>query len=144
MGDGFLIEFASVVAAVRTAIAIQTDMGERGASEPEARRLRLRMGINVGDIVIDGDDILGDGVNIAARLEPLAPAGEICISRAVYEQVRGKVDAELMPMGAKQLKNIPIWWRSGTSRSMMRLPPRPHRRRRYRKSRRSPFCPSTI
>ncbi len=107
MGDGFLIEFPSVVAAVRTAIAIQTDMGERGASEPEARRLRLRMGINVGDIVIDGDDILGDGVNIAARLEPLAPAGGICISRAVYEQVRGKVDADLMPMGAQQLKNIP-------------------------------------
>ncbi len=107
MGDGFLIEFPSVVAAVRTAIAIQTEMGERGASEPEARRLRLRMGINVGDIVIDGDDILGDGVNIAARLEPMAPAGGICISRAVYEQVRGKVDVDLMPMGAKQLKNIP-------------------------------------
>ena len=107
MGDGFLIEFPSAVAAVRTAIAIQIDMGERGASEPEARRLRLRMGINVGDIVIDGDDILGDGVNIAARLEPLAPAGGICISRAVYDQVRGKVDADLMPMGAKELKNIP-------------------------------------
>ncbi len=113
MGDGFLIEFPSVVAAVRTAIAIQTDMGERGAGDPEDRRLHLRMGINVGDIVIDGDDILGDGVNIAARLEPLAPAGGICISRAVYEQVRGKVDADLVAMGARHLKNIPepvdIW-----------------------------------
>ncbi len=113
MGDGFLIEFPSAVAAVRAALIIQTDMHERGAGDPEDRRLRLRMGINVGDIVIDGDDILGDGVNIAARLEPLAPAGGVCISRAVYEQVRGKVDAELVAMGARQLKNIPepvdIW-----------------------------------
>ena len=113
MGDGFLIEFPSAVAAVRAALAIQTDMRERGAAEPEDRRLRLRMGINVGDIVIDGDDILGDGVNIAARLEPLAPAGGVCISRAVFEQVRGKVDVELTAMGAQRLKNIPepvdIW-----------------------------------
>ena len=107
MGDGFLIEFPSAVAAVRAALAIQTDMRERGAGDPEDRRLRLRMGINVGDIVIDGDDILGDGVNIAARLEPLAPAGGVCISRAVYEQVRGKVDVELTAMGAQRLKNIP-------------------------------------
>ena len=107
MGDGFLIEFPSAVAAVRAALVIQTDMRERGAGDPEERRLRLRMGINVGDIVIDGDDILGDGVNIAARLEPLAPAGGVCISRAVYEQVRGKVDVELTAMGAQRLKNIP-------------------------------------
>ena len=107
MGDGFLIEFPSAVAAVRAALAIQTDMRERGAGDPDDRRLRLRMGINVGDIVIDGDDILGDGVNIAARLEPLAPAGGVCISRAVYEQVRGKVDVELTAMGAQRLKNIP-------------------------------------
>ena len=113
MGDGFLIEFPSAVAAVRAALAIQTDMRARGAGDPEDHRLHLRMGINVGDIVIDGDDILGDGVNIAARLEPLAPAGGVCISRAVYEQVRGKVDVTLTAMGAQRLKNIPepvdIW-----------------------------------
>ncbi len=113
MGDGFLIEFPSAVAAVRAALVIQTDMRERGAGDPEDRRLRLRMGINVGDIVIDGDDILGDGVNIAARLEPLAPPGGVCISRAVYEQVRGKVDVELTAIGPQRLKNIPepvdIW-----------------------------------
>ncbi len=107
MGDGFLIEFPSAVAAVRAALAIQTDMRQRGAGDPEDRRLRLRMGINVGDIVIDGEDILGDGVNIAARLEPLAPAGGVCISRAVYEQVRGKVDVELTAIGPQRLKNIP-------------------------------------
>jgi adenylate cyclase len=113
MGDGFLIEFPSAVAAVRAALAIQADMRERGTAEPEDRRLRLRMGINVGDIIIDGEDILGDGVNIAARLEPLAPAGGVCISRAVYEQVRGKVDVELTAIGPQRLKNIPepvdIW-----------------------------------
>ncbi len=107
MGDGFLIEFPSAVAAVRTAIALQTDMHKRAGADTGNRPLRFRIGINVGDVVVDGDDILGDGVNIAARLEPLAPPGGVCISRAVHDQVRGKIDAALIPLGPQQLKNIP-------------------------------------
>ena len=107
MGDGLLIELASPVAAVRTALAVQRAMVEREAGAPEDQRLRFRIGINLGDIVIDGDDILGDGVNVAARLESLAPPGGICISRAVYEQVRGKLDAALTPLGPQQVKNLP-------------------------------------
>ena len=77
-GDGALVEFASVVDAVRCAVEIQKGMAERNAAEPEDRRIRFRVGINLGDIIIDGDDIYGDGVNVAARLEALADPGGIC------------------------------------------------------------------
>jgi adenylate cyclase len=105
-GDGLLAEFPSVVDAVACAVAVQGGLARREADQPEARRMRYRMGINLGDIVIEGDDILGDGVNIAARLEALAEAGGICISGDVYRQVRNKLDLEFEDLGEQRVKNI--------------------------------------
>lgn len=106
MGDGFLIEFTSPVDAVRAAIDVQGQMAEREQG-PEDQRLRFRIGVNLGDIVEDDGDVLGDGVNIAARLEALSAPGGACISRTVHDQLRGKIDAELTPMGPQKVKNIP-------------------------------------
>jgi adenylate cyclase len=105
-GDGLLIEFASVVDAVRCAVEVQREMAERNADVPPDRRIEFRMGINIGDIIKDGRDIYGDGVNLAARLEALAEPGGICASRAVREQVRDKLDFSFEDMGEQQLKNI--------------------------------------
>ncbi len=105
-GDGLLAEFPSVVDAVACAVAVQTNLAGREADRPEAWRIRYRIGINLGDIVIEGDDILGDGVNIAARLEALADAGGICISGDVYRQVRNKLDLEFEDLGERRVKNI--------------------------------------
>ncbi len=93
-GDGMLVEFASAVDAVECAVDIQSSMVEREADRSEDQRIQYRLGINVGDIVIDGDDILGDGVNVAARLEGLADPGGICIARNVFNQVKNKVDLD--------------------------------------------------
>ena len=100
------IEFASAVDAVRCAMEIQIVMGERNAVIPEDRRIAFRMGINVGDIIIDGSDIYGDGVNIAARLEALASPGAICLSQSAYQQVKGKIALDVADLGERQLKNI--------------------------------------
>src|SRR6516164_4928240 len=108
MGDGVLLEFPSVVAAVECAIAIQRMMAERNAEIPEAKRILYRVGINLGDILIDGDDILGDGVNVAARLEGIAEPGGICLSSSAYDQVRGKVAVEFSDLGEQKLKNIAL------------------------------------
>jgi TolB-like protein/class 3 adenylate cyclase len=105
-GDGLLLEFASVVDAVRCAVEVQREMAERNADVPPDRRLELRMGINVGDIIKDGRDIFGDGVNVAARLEALAEPGGICVSRVVRDQVRDKLDFAFEDMGEQQVKNI--------------------------------------
>ena len=105
-GDGLLIEFVSVVDAVRCAVAVQRACVEREAALPQDRRIQFRVGINLGDIVVDGDDILGDGVNIAARLEGIADPGGICISGVVHDQVRGKVEMEFADLGRQTLKNI--------------------------------------
>jgi adenylate cyclase len=105
-GDGLLIEFASVVDAVRCAVEVQREMAERNADVPSARRIELRMGINLGDIIKDGRDIYGDGVNIAARLEALAEPGGICVSRVVRDQVRDKLAFSFEDMGEQQVKNI--------------------------------------
>jgi len=105
-GDGVLLEFPSVVDAVECAVAVQTLMAERNESVPEDRRMLFRIGINLGDILIDGNDILGDGVNIAARLEGIAEPGGICVSSSAYEQVRGKVAVEFADLGEQRLKNI--------------------------------------
>jgi TolB-like protein len=105
-GDGILIEFPSVVDAVRCAIEVQRAMAECSADKPEETRIEFRIGINLGDIIIEGDDIHGDGVNIAARLEGIADPGGICISDASYQQVRDKLDARFEDMGEQQLKNI--------------------------------------
>jgi adenylate cyclase len=105
-GDGALIEFASAVDATRCAMEIQHAMAERNASIPEDRRVEFRIGINVGDIIIDEGDIYGDGVNIAARVESLASRGTICISDNAYQQVKGKLTLNASDMGEQQLKNI--------------------------------------
>jgi adenylate cyclase len=105
-GDGILIEFASIVDAVRYALAVQRGMAERNAPVPQDKRIEFRIGIHLGDIVIEGDDILGDGVNIAARLEAIAEPGAICLSDDVYRQVRDKLDGAFEDKGDQQLKNI--------------------------------------
>jgi TolB-like protein/class 3 adenylate cyclase len=105
-GDGVLLEFPSVVVAVECAVAVQKVMAERNEHVPEDRRMLFRFGINVGDVLVQGDDILGDGVNVAARLEGIAEPGGICISASAYDQVRGKVAAEFVDMGDQSLKNI--------------------------------------
>jgi TolB-like protein/class 3 adenylate cyclase len=105
-GDGLLIEFASVVDAVRCAVDVQREMAERNAAVPVERRIELRIGINLGDIIKDGRDIFGDGVNVAARLEALAEPGGICVSRVVRDQVRDKFDIAFEDMGEQQVKNI--------------------------------------
>ena len=108
MGDALFIEFPSVVAAVESAIAIQSATAERNAEMPENRRLLYRIGVNIGDVLVEGDDILGDGVNIAARLEGIAEPGGVCISGAAFDHVRGRIDAALVDLGEKPLKNI-VW-----------------------------------
>ncbi len=116
MGDGLLAEFASVVEAVQFAIEIQEGMIARNADVPENKRLVFRVGINLGDIIIEGDDIHGDGVNVAARLEGLANPGGICISRPVLDQIEGKLDIAFEDTGEHKVKNIkrPIHvWRWG-------------------------------
>jgi TolB-like protein len=105
-GDGVLLEFPSVVDAVECAVAVQAVMAERNQGVPEDRRMLFRIGINLGDILIEGDDILGDGVNVAARLEGIAEPGGICISSSAHDQVSGKVSVEFTHLGEQTLKNI--------------------------------------
>jgi adenylate cyclase len=98
-GDGVLVEFASVVNAVQCAVEIQQEMVQRNGEVPQERRIEFRIGINLGDIIIDDNDIYGDGVNVAARLEGLAEPGGICISGDAYRQVRGKVEIGFDDLG---------------------------------------------
>jgi TolB-like protein/class 3 adenylate cyclase len=105
-GDGLLVEFASVVDAVRCAVEVQREMAQRNDPVPLERRIEFRIGINLGDIINDGEDIFGDGVNIAARLEALADAGGICVSRVVRDQVRDKLPVAFEDRGEQQVKNI--------------------------------------
>jgi adenylate cyclase len=106
MGDGLLLEFPSVVAAVECAIAIQKLMIERNADTLEPKRIVYRIGVNLGDVLIEGEDILGDGVNIAARLEAICEPGGILVSGSAFDHVRGKVEANFVDFGEQQLKNI--------------------------------------
>jgi adenylate cyclase len=105
-GDGFLVEFASVVDAVRCAVEMQRDMAARNANIDAGRRLEFRIGINLGDIVAEDHDIFGDGVNVAARLEALAEPAGICISRVVRDQIRDKLPYVFEDLGEQQVKNI--------------------------------------
>ena len=105
-GDGMLVEFASVVDAVRCAMEVNRDMVARNAEVPQEKRIEFRVGINVGDIIVDDADIFGDGVNIAARLESLAEPGGLCISRKVRDEVRDKLDLAFEDLGEQVVKNI--------------------------------------
>lgn len=106
MGDGVLAEFPSAVGAVDCALAIQRHMRVYNKKAPEKKRFELRIGVHLGDIIVTDDDILGDGVNVAARIEPLALPGGICISQDVYNQIQNKIEVEVVSIGPQQLKNI--------------------------------------
>jgi hypothetical protein len=103
-GDGFLAEFPSAVQAVRAAVQFQTRITELTIAEVEDRRIAFRVGVNIGDVIVEPHDIFGDGVNIAARLESIAEPGGICISSSAYDQVRGKVRVEFADLGEQNLK----------------------------------------
>jgi adenylate cyclase len=105
-GDGFLADFSSVVDAVRCATDVQRGMAERNAPVVASERIEFRIGINLGDVIVEEHDIFGDGVNVAARLEALAEPGGICISEDSFRQVRGKIEAEFADIGEQSLKNI--------------------------------------
>jgi class 3 adenylate cyclase len=105
-GDGFLAEYASVVDAVRSAVEIQRGMIDRGPEVPEEKRIRFRIGVNLGDVIAEKGDIYGGGVNIAARLEALAAPGGVCISRVVRDQVRDRLDYSFEDLGEQTVKNI--------------------------------------
>ena len=105
-GDGMLVEFASAVDAVRSAVEVQRGMTEQNAAVPQDQMIQFRIGIHVGDIIIDDNDIFGDGVNIAARLESIAEPGGVCISDDAYRQIRDRVDAAFDDKGDTALKNI--------------------------------------
>jgi len=150
-GDGALVEFASTVDAVRCAIDIQRGMTARNADRPPNKKIEFRIGVNVGDIIVEDNDIFGDGVNIAARLESICQAGGICISDVVQQQVNGRVEAVFVDLGEKNLKNIarPVRAYSvgvGEAKPQLRQPPpcRLPPRSRCRTDRRSRYCRSTI
>jgi class 3 adenylate cyclase len=105
-GDGLLVEFSSVVDALRCASEVQAGMAERNATVPADKRIKFRTGINMGDILVEDGDIFGDGVNVAARLEALAEPGGICVSARVQEDAAGKLDLAFEDLGDQQLKNI--------------------------------------
>src|SRR5262249_49733926 len=106
MGDGALAEFPSVVSAVECALAIQDGTAKAEPSGGAKKPLRYRIGVNLGEVVVDGDDIYGDGVNVAARLQTLAPVGGVALSQLVRDQVDGKIDGLFDDMGEHQVKNI--------------------------------------
>src|ERR1700680_61431 len=105
-GDGLLVEFTSVVDAARCAVEVQRDMVKRNAGVPQDKRIEFRIGINVGDIIMDGGDIFGDGVNVAGRLQTLAEPRTTCLSEFAYQQIKGKITADVSDMGEQRLKNI--------------------------------------
>ena len=107
MGDGLIAEFTSPLAAMQTAISIQRALASFEVDDLTEQRLRYRIGLNLGDAVVDGDDLLGDCVNVAARLESIAPVGGIYLSRAIYDMVTDLIDIPMIAMGAQLLKNMP-------------------------------------
>src|SRR6266513_5109713 len=114
IGDGFLVEFSSALAAVQCGIEIQEMIVNRNSADPEQGRFQVRIGIHAGDVVRRANDVIGDGVNIAARIEPLAGAGDICISQQVFDQVENRIANPLKRMGQVKLKNmmrpLEIYW----------------------------------
>jgi TolB-like protein len=124
-GDGALVEFQSVVDAVRCAVEVQRAMAERNTGVPADKRIELRMGIHQGDIIIDAGDIFGDGVNLAARLEGVADPGGICVSRVVHDEIRDKLDVAFEDIGEQTLKNIARPVRVYRVVARQAAPPRP-------------------
>ncbi len=128
-GDGLLLEFPSVVDAVSCVVEVQTEMAARGTGIADERRIAFRIGINLGDIIIDGDDIFGDGVNIAARLQEIAPPGGVCVSSRVHDDVRDRLAASFADGGVQTLKNIarPVqvwrWSPAGAAPAALTAPP---------------------
>ena len=106
MGDGALVEFASVVDAVECAVAVQQGMAKRNADVPDGKRIAFRIGVNLGDIIVEGDDIYGDGVNVAARIQEIAEPGGVALSSIAHDQIAGKVEAAFKDAGEHDLKNI--------------------------------------
>ncbi len=153
-GDGALVEFRSVVDAVRCAIEVQNGMVERNAGVPEDRCIEFRIGIHVGDVVEESDgDLMGDGVNIASRLQGVAAPGAICLSEDAYRQVKARLDLSVSDLGDTQLKNIAEPIRSIRCGSAMLLKqrkrrprsfPQPNLRQRRSQSCQSPSCHSPI
>ena len=135
-GDGAIVEFRSVIDAVRCAIEVQSGMVERNAGLPPERRIEFRIGIHLGDVVEESDgDLMGDGVNIAARLEGICEVGGVCISEDAYRQVRDKIKEQFVDLGEQALKNIARPMRAyqvklGSERNESRAEPqlKPHRR----------------
>ena len=123
MGDGALVEFASAVDAVTCAIEVQKQIRERNSGIPEDSQIQFRIGINVGDIIVEGDDIYGDGVNVAARIQALADPGGIYISRGAADQVRDKVPIKIETRGEQNVKNIarPIEYSASSAKAAKRL-----------------------
>ena len=145
-GDGILIEFRSVVDAVRCAIEVQNGMIERNAGVPPERRIEFRIGIHLGDVVEESDgDLMGDGVNIAARLEGISEPGAICLSEDAYRQVKGRLDLAVTDLGPTQLKNIaePIRVYSLDVGTRSAAPP-PRPKNPPRRASRWSSCPSPI
>lgn len=105
-GDGVLVEFASAVYAVRCAVDLQEGMATANIDEPEERRIVLRIGVNLGELIVEGSDLYGDGVNIAARLESIADPGGILVARTAYDHIRNKVRAGFDDLGTQNVKNI--------------------------------------
>src|ERR1700687_4947233 len=132
-GDSVVAEFSSVVEAVRCAVEIQEALKTRNDSLPDKSRMHFRVGVNLGDVVVKNEDLLGDGVNVAARLETLAEPGGICISSSVYDQITGKLDLGFQDIGEQALKNISrpirVYRVSGTAVPQRPAPPPPRARR---------------
>src|SRR5918994_198069 len=105
-GDGMLVEFPSVVNAVACAADVQRNMRERNSDVPEGRRIQFRIGVNLGDVLVEGDDIFGDGVNVAARLESIASPGGVAVSGTVHDHIGNKLEVAFEDMGEQTLKNI--------------------------------------
>jgi adenylate cyclase len=145
-GDGLLVEFPSVVDAVRCALEVQRGMEDRKASVPAEQQIEFRIGINLGDVVVEGDDLLGDDVNVAARLEGIAEPGGICISDVCYQRVRAKVSAEFVDLGEQKLKNIALPVRvyrlKPTAKSALRQPRLPAQQQTGEDARGLPEKPS--
>jgi class 3 adenylate cyclase len=128
-GDSLLADFSSVVDALNCALEMQRAAREMNDPMPPERRLELRIGVNLGDVIVDGDDIFGDGVNIAARIEALAQPGTICISQTVYDHVRNKLALDYRALGTHRVKNIAEPVRAYAV-GLLAAPPRPKKRRR--------------